>query len=134
MKIKQLLACTTALMAMSTQAQISTYVYCGLADGSDWEWHLDHNDDYSIIYGRWARVTEENGRYFNVFRVNESDLQALALSCPSGYQPQPADSGTSYWELFEVLRADGSKYIINSYRTYYIHGTSRIESNFQLRV
>ncbi|GLT17091.1 hypothetical protein GCM10007938_08680 [Vibrio zhanjiangensis] len=134
MRIKTLAACTAAFIAMSSQAQTSTYIYCGLKDGSDWEWHFDNNDNYSIISGRWARITQANGRYFNVFRVSESDLQALALSCPAGYQPQPADAGTSHWEVFEVFRNDGSRYIIDSYRTYYTLGSSTVAANFQLRV
>ncbi|MDN3610050.1 hypothetical protein ACODM8_14520 [Vibrio ostreicida] len=134
MKLKQLISCIALCVTSSAFANTSTYVYCGLPDGSDWDWLLDHNDNYTTIEGQWGRVTQPSGRYFNVFRVTEAVFEAKAFSCPAGYIAQPADSGTSRWEIFEIIRPDGSRYFIDAYRTYYHNGTSRVEDNFQLRV
>ncbi|MCF7506099.1 MULTISPECIES: hypothetical protein [unclassified Vibrio] len=134
MKLKQIIAFSALLMASSAFANTSTYVYCGLPDGSDWDWLLDGNNNYETIEGRWARINQANGTYFKVFRVSEALFDSKAFSCPGGYVPQPADSGTSRWEIFEVIRADGTSYFIDGYKTYYNSGTNSAADNFQLRV
>ena len=132
MKLASFFLSTLLLIRSSAYANVTTYVYCGLRDASNWEWLLDNNDDYVTISGRWGRVTEASGIYFQVFRVSEEVWQQKALQCPAGYISQPADSGTSRWEIFEIIRSDGSSYFINGYKTYYFRGQA--ESNFQLRV
>ena len=133
MKLSSLLLSGLLLLSSSVFANTTTFVYCGPPDGGrDWDWLLDSEDDYITIEGRWGRVTESSGRYFRVFRVSEDVWRQKSLQCPSGKNVQPADSGTSRWEIFEVIRADGSRYFIDGYKTYYLHG--QIESNFQLRV
>jgi len=119
MKNMSIITLITLLSAPTTFVNASTFVYCGLSDGSDWDWLLDTNDNYETIQGQWARVTQANHRYFNVYRVSETEFLAKAFSCPAGYIPQPAESGTSRWEIFEVTRFDGSSYFIDGYKTYY---------------
>ncbi|BCK12278.1 hypothetical protein FLM06_03685 [Vibrio cholerae] len=120
------------LFSASSFANSTTYVYCALPDGSDWEWLLDTNDNYVTISGNWGRVSEANGNYFNVFRVNEAIWKQKAIQCPAGYIAHPADRGSSRWEIFEVMRTDGSSYFVNGYRTYYMRGL--VLANFLLRV
>ncbi|CAM3572335.1 hypothetical protein [Vibrio aquimaris] len=133
MKFSSLLLSSLLLLSSSVFADTTTYVYCGPTDGGrDWDWLLDQDDNYVTIKGQWARITEASGRYFKVFRVTEELWLQKSLQCPAGYNVQPADSGTSRWEIFEIIRANGSSYFINGYRTYYFQG--QVESNFQLRV
>lgn len=61
MKFKQIIACSALLMASSAFANTSTYVYCGLPDGSNWDWLLDGNNNYETIEGQWARINQANG-------------------------------------------------------------------------
>ncbi|MFY2507833.1 hypothetical protein ACN3E9_06015 [Vibrio pectenicida] len=134
MKLASFFLSTLLLISSSAYANTNTttYVYCGLPDASDWEWLLDTDDNYIIISGRWGRVTEASGHYFRVFRVSEEVWEQQVFNCPAGYISQPADSGTSRWEIFEVIRANGSSYFIDAYKTYYLQGN--IDANFQLRV
>ncbi|WP_114784687.1 hypothetical protein [Vibrio tetraodonis] len=126
MKIKAITTLGSLLLASTTFVNASTFVYCGLPDGSDWNWLLDANDNYETIQGHWVRITEGSNQYFNVFRVSEIEFQARAFSCPAGYVPQPAESGTSYWEIFEIIRQDGSRYFIDGYKTYYSLSTNKV--------
>ncbi|MDN3612508.1 hypothetical protein ACODM8_14805 [Vibrio ostreicida] len=131
--IKTTLITLAALLSgLSSFAHASTYVYCGLPDGSDWEWLLDSNDNYQTIDGIWGRAIQANGNYYNVFRVNEALFETKAFSCPGGYVPQPAESGASRWEVFEIIRADGSRYLIDGHKTIYNAGGSSISSAFRL--
>ncbi|RSD30490.1 hypothetical protein [Vibrio pectenicida] len=132
MKLSAFIFSTLLLASQTVYANTTTYVYCGLPDASDWEWLLDENDNYMTIPGKWGRITEASGHYFKVFRVSEEVWQQKSFNCPSGYTSQPADSGTSRWEIFEVIRSNGSSYFINGYKTYYLQG--QIDANFQLRV
>lgn len=132
MKLLSIFFSVALFFSLPSFASTTTYVYCGLPDASDWEWLLDSDDNYVTISGNWGRVTEANGVYYTVFRVDEALWQQKSLQCPAGYILQPADSGTSRWEIFEIIRADGSRYFIHGYRTYYLQG--RVEANFQLRV
>ncbi|MBU2895562.1 hypothetical protein [Vibrio hepatarius] len=128
MNIKAIITLGILVLTSTTYANTSTYVYCGLPDGSDWDWLLDEHDNYKTIDGQWARVTEENGQYYNVFRLDEVTFESKAFSCPAGYITQPAESGTSRWEIFEIIRPDGSSYFIDGYKTYYSsinHQTTR---------
>ncbi|MCC2525750.1 hypothetical protein [Vibrio coralliilyticus] len=134
MKLKQIITCSALLMASSAFANTSTYVYCGLPDGSDWDWLLGGNNNYETIEGQWARISQADGSYFNALRVSEALFNSKAFSCPAGYVPQPADSGTSRWEIFEVIRADGTSYLIDAYKTHYNPHTNSVQDNFQLRV
>lgn len=103
----------------TSQATTLTYVYCGLPDGSNWDWLLDNNGNYETIEGTWARITQSNGRYFNVFRVTESHYHSKAFSCPAGYVPQPAERRTSGWEVFEIQKTDGTKILLDGRKTTY---------------
>ncbi|XHY20913.1 hypothetical protein ViNHUV68_16210 [Vibrio sp. NH-UV-68] len=132
MKLPLFALSTTLLISTSSFADTYTYVFCGLPDGSDWDWLISEQDDYITIEGNWGRVTETTGRYFDVFKVNEHTFYTKVLRCPAGYIPQPADRGTSRWQIFEIIRADGSSYLIDAYTTYYFQNS--VESNFQLRV
>lgn len=132
MKIKAIIF-STLFLTSTAFATTSQRVYCGLPDGTDWDWLLDSNDQYEYIEGQPARVTEANGQYFNVFRVEEAAFNARAFSCPAGYVTQPAESGTSSWEIFQIVKPDGSSYFIDSYKTYYFSGTgNRLPSAFRL--
>ncbi|WP_337969458.1 hypothetical protein [Vibrio pectenicida] len=110
------------LCIYSSLSYSMTYVYCGLSDGSDWDWLLDQNGNYETIEGTWGRVHQRNGQYFNVFRVTESHFDSKAFSCPAGYTPQPADRGTSRWEVFEIQKPNGTQVLVDSYKTYYNTG------------
>ncbi|MDN3612710.1 hypothetical protein QWZ16_24365 [Vibrio ostreicida] len=133
MKLKQLISCIALCVTSSAFANTSTYVYCGLPDGSDWDWLLDHNDNYTTIEGQWGRVTQPSGRYFNVFRVTEAVFEAKAFSCPAAISPNGRQRHLTLGNI-RNHQADGSRYFIDAYRTYYHNGTSRVEDNFQLRV
>ena len=132
MKIKSIITLGALLLTSATFVNASTYVYCGLPDGSDWDWILDDHDNYEMISGQWARVTEANGQYFNVFRVTEAAFDTRLFSCPAGYVTQPAESGTSRWEIFEIVRPDGSSYFVDGYKTYYLSGQVTGNSAFRL--
>lgn len=133
MKLNLLITSTT-LFFTSTVFADTTYVYCGLPDGSAWEWLLDSNGNYETIEGQWARVTEDNGLYFNVFRVNEESYNTKAFNCPAGYVPQPAISGSSRWEVFEVISSNAPSYLIDSYKTSYSLFSNRVAVNRLLRI
>ncbi|WP_114784685.1 hypothetical protein [Vibrio tetraodonis] len=133
MKKKTTFTLVTLLGISSTLVNASPFVYCGLPDGSDWEWLINSHNHYETIQGQWARVAEATNQYFNVFRVSETEFKAKAFSCPAGYIPQPAESGTSRWELFEIVRQDGSRYLIDGYKTYYSITTNQVTSNHYFR-
>ncbi|MYM61372.1 hypothetical protein GTG28_19330 [Vibrio sp. OCN044] len=133
MKYRSIITIGALLITSATFVNASTFVYCGRPDGSDWDWLLDTYDNYETIHGQWARVTEVNHRYFNVFRVSEAEFQSKAFRCPAGYIPQPAESGTSRWEVFEIVRQDGSRYLIDGYKTYYSITTNQVTSNHYFR-
>ncbi|MBU2896762.1 hypothetical protein [Vibrio hepatarius] len=130
--MKKVLAYSFSILWLySSLSHSMTYVYCGLSDGSDWEWLLDQSGNYETIDGTWGQVHQGNGRYFNVFRVTESQFDSKAFNCPAGYTPQPADRGTSRWEVFEIQKPDGTQMLIDSYKTYYNTGGA-IPSTFRL--
>lgn len=133
MKLNTFITCITLFLTSAAFGNTS-YVYCGLPDGSDWEWLLDGNDNYETIEGQWARVTEINGQYFNVFRVDEAIYNAKVFNCLAGYVPQPAESGTSQWEIFEIIKPDGSSYWIDSYKTYYSLSSHQAVTNLAMRI
>ncbi|RSD28532.1 hypothetical protein [Vibrio pectenicida] len=133
MKNKAIITFGVLLLTSATFVNASTFVYCGLPDGSDWDWLLGAHDSYETIEGQWARVTGANNQYFNVFRVNETEFLAKAFSCPAGYVPQPAESGTSRWEIFEIIRPDGSRYFIDGYKTYYSIINNQVTINHYFR-
>ncbi|WP_114784689.1 hypothetical protein [Vibrio tetraodonis] len=134
MKKTAIVTLGTLLLTSTTFVNASTFVYCGHLDGSDWDWLLDDHDYYETIQGQWKRVTEGNNRYFNVFRVTETEFQEKAFDCPTGYIPQPAESGTSRWEIFEIIRPDGSRYFIDGYKTYYSSITNQATYNEYFRL
>lgn len=117
--MKNIIIMLSVVLLTTAASHASTYVYCGRTDGSDWDWLLDEHENYEIIRGRWGRITEVNGMYFNVFRVDETTFTSRSFNCPAGYVPQPAESGTSRWEIFEIIKPDGSSYFIDGYKTYY---------------
>ncbi|RSD28536.1 hypothetical protein [Vibrio pectenicida] len=134
MKNVAIITLSALLLTSTTFANTSTYVYCGLPDGSDWDWLLNMHDNYEMIRGQWARVTEENSQYFNVFRVDEAVFDVKAFNCPAGYIAQPAESGTSRWEIFEIIRSDGSSYFIDGYKTYYSSISNQATHNDSFRL
>ncbi|NRD72211.1 hypothetical protein HQQ94_02950 [Shewanella sp. VB17] len=117
MKLKKIITCLTLIL--SSQSFAETYVYCGLPDGSDWEWLLDENNNYVPIEGQWGRITAANHGYFKVFKVQESTFIEKTLTCPEGYITQPAERNSSKWEIFELIRPDGSSYFIDAHKSYY---------------
>ncbi|RSD28534.1 hypothetical protein [Vibrio pectenicida] len=119
-----------ALGFWSSYTHAITYVYCGLPDGSDWEWLIDQSGNYQKIEGVWARITESNGRYFNVYRVTKCAFEIKAFNCPAGYIPQPAESGTSLWEIFEIQQPDGTRQLLDGYKSY--HSYHGLPSAFRL--
>jgi hypothetical protein len=121
MKLKQLMMLTALIF--SSQSFAETYVYCGFPDGSDWKWLLDENGNYITIEGLWGQSTDIYGKTFNTFKVQESVFNEKNLICPEGYITQPAERNSSNWEVFKIIRPDGSPYIIDAHKSY-INGAS----------
>ncbi|NOH73352.1 hypothetical protein F0225_18725 [Vibrio pectenicida] len=132
MKLKAIIF-STLFLTSTAFATTSQRVYCGLPDGTDWDWLLDGNNQYQYIEGQPARVAATNNLYFNVFRVSETIFNARAFNCPAGYVTQPAESGTSRWEIFEIVRPDGSSYLIDSYKTIYSSANNQVAINHYFR-
>lgn len=112
----------------TSQATALTYVYCGLPDGSDWDWLLDEQGNYISIEGQWRRVSLHDSSFFNVFNVEKATFDEKNLDCPSGYNLQPADRNTSYWEVFQITLPNGSTYFMDGHKSY--HNTSRHQSHY----
>ncbi|MFW7525387.1 hypothetical protein ACODM8_14810 [Vibrio ostreicida] len=128
MNLINILGIATCLGLTSSAFASSTYVYCGVPDGSDWEWLLDTDDNYISIEGEWKRVTLNDSSYFNVFNVSESVFNQRTWECPAGYVVQPADRSTSFWEVFQITREDGSSYLKEGHKSY--HNSMRYQDHF----
>ncbi|NRD75720.1 hypothetical protein HQQ94_21360 [Shewanella sp. VB17] len=86
----------------------TTYVYCAVPDGSDWDWLVDRSNNYVTVEGSWGRYTYSDGAYFNYFNVSNAQYQSVNSRCPLGEVAQPGDRNTSSWEVFNILHLDGS--------------------------
>ncbi|AEH16468.1 hypothetical protein [Shewanella baltica] len=118
MKLSQLIAVFALTFNTQSFADTSTYVYCGLPDGSDWEWLLDENDNYVTIEGQWGQVILPNRRYFMTFKVQQSVFDEKGLTCPEGYFIQPGNRNLANWDVFQIMQSNGSSYIMDGYKTY----------------
>lgn len=110
------------------QASSTTYVYCGLPDGSDWDWLYDEQGNYINIEGEWRRISLHDSSFYNVFNVQQSTFNQKKIKCPSGYIPQPADRNTSYWEVFQISLPNGSSYFMEGHKSY--HNTIRPQNHY----
>ena len=68
----------------TSQATTLTYVYCGLPDGSDWDWLLDEQGNYISIEGQWRRVSLHDSSFFNVFNVEKATFDEKKPRLPLG--------------------------------------------------
>lgn len=120
MKLTLLIASIVLTLSSQSLANTSALVYCGFPDGTDWSWLLDENGNDATIEGLWGEAIDTFGRNFKVFKVHEFVFNEKALRCPEeGYVTQPTESGGSSWDVFKIIRPDGSSYIIDAHKSYY---------------
>ncbi|NRD75285.1 hypothetical protein HQQ94_19070 [Shewanella sp. VB17] len=131
MKLTLLLVALFTFFTVSKVQAETTYVYCAAPDGSHWNWLIDSSDNYVTVEGSWGRERLSNRKYFNYFSISEAKYESLNAQCPSGEVAQPGDRSSSYWEVFKIQNANGSR-ISNGQKT--ILGGNSAENNFQLRV
>ena len=119
------------LILFTFQAQAATtntFVYCALPDGSHWDWAYDTNSQDVEVQGSWGVKRVARGGYFDKFRIPESTYQLIQQFCPSGYVPHPEKPHSIWWEVFEVVRVDGSTYIADGHKS--IHGMNRHHNHY----
>jgi hypothetical protein len=101
--ISILVATVLSLYVSSAFARtVTTNVYCGKVDGSDWYWLLDKSGNRETISGRWHADPRWMFTETIVLSIYSDEYAVVQNKCRVGYYAHAGSSALSPWHRFKV--------------------------------